>query len=213
MTRRLLSVLLAAASMAELSPLPSEAAEVSYAAAQRDARSNIVYVRGDSGWEGYWPRGGEYVQYALGGNAELNDGFHVLLRPGLGLMLTFAERKKFAAAPGLPAPDLLEAHKQWELAYWRAQAGEVEARDRGDLAGTRHDVKVTELRLTQNGKPLRAYLIGAAAPDGVFVFAISPVAADDDALVKRIVASIRVVPHPLDPAEVARIKGKAAARP
>lgn len=199
MTRKLLSILLAAASMAELSSLPAEAAE---AAKPQRSRDNIAYIRGAENWEGYWPRGDEYVEYTLSGKAQLNDGFHVQLRPGLGLMITFAERGQFA-----PAPDLLEAHKQWELAYWRKQAGKVEARDRSDLAGGRSDVKITEIALVQNGKPLKAYLIGAAAPDGVFVFAISPVTSKDDALVRRIVDSIRVVRHPLDiAAEAERAK-------
>lgn len=193
MTRTLLSLLLAAASVADLSPRPAEAAEVAHTAEARRQSGNIAYIRGDSEWEGYWPRGNEYVAYAVSGSAELNDGFHVLLKPGLGLMLTFADRHKFGGAP-----DLLEAHKQWELAYWREQAGKVEDRDRSDLAGGRGDLKITELNLLREDKPMKAYLIGAAAPDGVFVFAISPVSAGDDALVRKIVSSIRVVKHPLD---------------
>lgn len=209
MTRKLLPLLLAAASMGDLPPLPAEAADTPHASeAQR--QSSIAYIRTDGAWEGYWPHGNdEYVEYSLNGKAQLNDGFHIVLKPGLGLMLTFADRRNFA-----PGTDLLEAHKQWELAYWRRKAGHVEARDRGDLAGGRSDIRITELNLTQEGKPMKAYLIGAAAPDGVFVFAVSPVTAGDDAMVRRIVDSIRVVKHPLDiAAEAARIKGKGHAAP
>jgi hypothetical protein len=138
--------------------------------------------------------------------AQLNDGFHILLKPGLGLMLTFADRTKFG-----PGANLLDAHRQWELAWWRKKADRVEARDRSDLAGGRSDVRITELDLVQEGRPMKAYLVGAAAPDGVFVFAISPVSAGDDALVRKIVDSIRVVNHPLDiAAEAERIKGSQA---
>jgi hypothetical protein len=188
MTRKLLSILLAAASAAELPPFSS-----AYAATPQRHADNIAYIRANGAWEGYWPHGDEYVEYAVTGSAELNDGFHILLKPGLGLMLTFADKRRFG-----PGADLLEAHKQWELAYWRKRAGRVDDHDRSDLAGGRSDVRVTELDLVQDGRPTRIYLIGAAAPDGVFAFGISPVSPGDDALVRRIVDSIRVVRHPLD---------------
>jgi hypothetical protein len=210
MKHRLLPLLLAAASAADLPPRPAEAAELAHAREARRQSGSIAYIRSDGAWEGYWPHGNdEYVEYTVSGKAELNDGFHILLKPGLGLMLTFADRRNF-----VPGPNLLEAHKQWELAYWRQKADHVEARDRSDLAGGRSDIKITELNLTQAGEPMRAYLIGAAAPDGVFAFAVSPVSAKDDALVRRIVDSIRVVNHPLDIAAVAaRIRGKGPAAP
>lgn len=210
MTPKLLPLLLAAASAADLPPLPAEAAELAYTREARRQSGSIAYIRSDGAWEGYWPRGdAEYVEYTVSGKAQLNDGFHIVLKPGLGLMLTFADRRKFASGP-----DLLEAHKQWELAYWRRKAGQVEARDRSDLAGGRSDIKITELSLTQEGEMMRACLIGAAAPDGVFAFAVSPVSTGDDALVRRIADSIRVVKHPLDIAAVtARIKAKGSATP
>lgn len=206
MNRKLLSVLLAAASMAELPPFPPATA---YAAPPPRPSGNIAYLRANGAWQGYWPHGAEYAEYTLGEKAQLNDGFHVLLRPGLELMLTFADVRRFGASP-----NLLEAHKQWELAWWRKQAGRVEASDRSELAGGRSDVKITELDLVRDGKPVNAYLIAAAARDGVFVFAISPATAADDALVRRIADSIRVVRHPLDiEAEAERAKTRLSPAP
>lgn len=162
--------------------------------AAKPVPAGAAYIRLDAGWQGYWPHGKEYVEYTLGGDAQPQDAFHVMLKPGLGMMLTFADKKNFA-----PGKSLLAAHRDWELEYWRKNAGKVESKNRDDLAGGQPGLMVTEIDLAQeNGPGLTAYMIAAAANNGVFVFSVSPVTPEDNAMIKQLIASIKVVHKPLD---------------
>jgi len=153
-----------------------------------------VYVAVDGGYVGIWARPAEYVEYALKGEIKLQDAYHVLLAPGTGMMMTFADKRELG-----PGKDLLASHRKWELAYWRAHAARVESRDRSDLAGARHGLMVTEITaFSQDGSSLTAYMIAVAAKDGVFVFSISPAAPELDAAVREFVASIKVEHRRLD---------------
>ncbi len=153
-----------------------------------------VYVRLDDGWVGIYARADQYVEYRLAGtDIQLQDAYHVLLKPQVGLMVNFADKREFAQGG-----DMLEAHRQWEIAYWRKQ-GKGKSRARDDLAGGRHDLKVTEITVYPPKKPaLKAYLVGVALSDGVFVLSVSPADAKLDADVKKIIASITVVNQRLD---------------
>lgn len=162
--------------------------------AEKAASTGAAYIRLENGWEGYWPHGGEFVEYTAGGDAQLSDAYHVMLRPGLGMMLTFADKKNLGAGK-----NLLEAHREWELAYWRKQVGALDSKNRDDLAGARKDLMVTEINLPQEGgTPLKVYMIGVAAAQGVFVFSISPITAEDDDMIRKLIDSIKVVHHKLD---------------
>ncbi len=154
-----------------------------------------LYVKLDNAWVGLYARNEQYVEYPLvGKDVRPQDANHVLLTPHLGLMVTFADKSQLG-----PGADMLEAHKQWELDYWRKQAGQVASKNRPDLAGGRHDLKVTEIIVPrEKGTQLKAYLIGLAMQDGVFVFSISPADAKIDPMVKKLIASIRLVNEKLD---------------
>jgi hypothetical protein len=183
MIRTLLTALLAGAC------LISTAAQ-----AAKPAPSGAAYIRLDAGWQGYFPHQAEYVQYTLDGDAQPQDAFHVMLKPGMGMMITFADKKQFSAGK-----NLLEAHREWELGYWRKQVNKLESKNRDDLAGGQSGLMVTEIDMQQpNGPGMRVYMIGAESNDGVFVFSLSPVEAADDAMVKKLISSIKVEHKPLD---------------
>ncbi|HEY5993594.1 MAG TPA: hypothetical protein VIU46_03240 [Gallionellaceae bacterium] len=187
MLRKLLFVLLAAAC------LISAGARAAPPAVQ-PAATGAAYIRLDDSWRGFWPHGAEFVAYTVSLDAQPQDAFHVMLKPGLGMMLTFADKKNFGAAK-----NMLEAHREWELNYWRKNAGTLNSKNREDLAGGRSDLLVTEIVLPQaDGPGLTAYMIGVAGSNGVFVFSISPVGAEDNDMVKKLIASIRVEHKKLD---------------
>ncbi len=175
--------------------------------AQSVPPSDPVYIRMDDGWEGVYARENQYVQYMLAGSGvELQDAHHIMLRPGVGLMVTFAARKNIG-----PGKDLLEAHLNWELAYWRQYASRVESAHRDDLGGARPGMKVTELSVyAEKGAPLKVYMIALALNDGVLVFSVSPADKSIDPMVKALIGSIRVVDGKPDlPAEAKRIRSVA----
>ncbi len=176
-----------------------------------------AYVQLDDGYRGFWAQPGEYVEYTLPGGVQLQDAYHILLAPETGLMLTFADRKDLAAGKGRPVEDksMLQAHRDWELAYWREHAPKVESKPRDDLAGGRHDLMVTEIAVQgPDQSSLKALLIGVAAKNGVFAFSISPATPELDAMVRRFIASIKVVHKRLDlPAEAKRIAAEPPAQP
>ncbi len=160
-----------------------------------------IYIRIDNGWKGLYAHNDEYAEYSLvGSEIKLQDSYHILLKPGLGLMVTFADKKEFATGK-----DLLELHRQWEIEYWRKHASKVESTSRDDLGGARQDIKVTELTLyNKEGKQLKVCLIGLASKEGVFVFSISPANEGIDLIVKKLVSSIKVVHTRLDAQESAK---------
>ncbi len=201
MTRNLPALLLAACLLAAgFLPAGARAAE--------PGSEGAAYIRLDDAWKGFWPHGAEYVEYSVGADAQPQDAMHVMLRPGMGMMLTYADKKNFTSGK-----NLLEAHREWELAYWRKNAGKVESKNREDLAGGKPDVLVTEIALPQqDGPDMVLYLVGAAARNGVFVFALSPVTADDDAMVRQLVASIKVQHKRLDLKAEARKYAPAAGK-
>lgn len=197
MNRIIRSVMLAWGILLPIAALAEAAAEAPAPAEITGAGkvwAQPVYVKLDNAWVGLYARGEQYVEYPLvGKDVRPQDANHVLLTPHLGLMVTFAEKSQLG-----PGADMLEAHKQWELEYWRKQAGQVASKNRDDLAGGRHDLKVTEIIVPREKGVLKAYLIGVAMNDGVFVFSISPADAKIDPMVKKLIASIRLVNEKLD---------------
>lgn len=153
-----------------------------------------IYVTlAKDGWVGLYARGRQYVEYSLPPGLDAKDATHILLPPGVGLELTFADRRQFGAGS-----DMLDAHKNWEIDYQRQHAAKVESRNRDDLADGRSDVRVTELTIVHDGKPRTGYLIGVPMNDGVFVFSIWQASPDIDPMVRKLIASIRVVNEYLD---------------
>jgi len=144
----------------------------------------------------------------MGNGAKLQDAYHVLLQKGVGMMVSFVDKKKLQNDR-----DLLSAHAQWEIDYWHQHASRVESDTRDDLIGTRKDLKVTEIRVyNDQGAQMSSYLIGLAAKDEVFALSVSPAKKDIEPLVKELVSSFKLVPRNLDAEEVKRLSSEAKAQ-
>jgi hypothetical protein len=168
-----------------------------------------LYIRLDDGWKGVYGQGSAYAEYILkGADVKPQDAHHILLKPGLGMMVTFAAKKDIGGGG-----DLLGRHAEWELAYWRQHATSVESAVRGDLSGGRDDLRVTEITLHNSaGAQMKIYMLALASDEGVFVLSISPANAGIDSLVRELAASFKLVNHPLDPDEVKRLSLAASGR-
>lgn len=161
-----------------------------------------IYINIGEGWQGMFAHGSAYAKYSLvGPTVRLQDAYHASLRPGLGVMVAFADKKEFGNGT-----DLLADHARWETEYWRSRADRLESSARDDLAGPRKDVRVTELKLFRNnGDRMTIYMIALASKDGVFVLSVSPAGQGTDQVVAALVRSFTLVPRTLDPGEVARV--------
>jgi hypothetical protein len=160
-----------------------------------------VFVRADSGWIGLFGHGSEYARFLVPGRgAQLQDAGRILIRPGLGLSVTFVANAELSGV------DVLRAHAQWEADYWRAQGAKVEAVTRDDITGIRSGVRVTVLTLRNRaGATMAMYLVAQRTADGVFAYAFSPAKAAGDKMIRQFVRSLTIVSRPLTQAEVARL--------
>jgi hypothetical protein len=176
---------------------------------QAETPEDPIYVKTSNGWNGAYAHGNEYAEFRVIGNgSKLQDAYHILLQKGVGMMVSFVEKKELQNDT-----DLLSAHAQWEIDYWHQHASRVESNTREDLTGTRKDVKVTEVKVyNDKGAQMSSYLIGLAAKDGVFVLSVSPAKKDVDPLVKELVSSFKLVPRNLDAAEAKRLSSEAKAQ-
>jgi len=176
---------------------------------QAEPPKDPIYVKTSNGWNAAYAHGNEYAEFRVIGNgAKLQDAYHILLQKGVGMMVSFVDRKELQNDR-----DLLDAHAQWEIDYWHQRASKVESNTREDLTGARKDLKVTEIRV-YNGKgaQMSSYLIGLVAKDGVFVLSVSPAKKDVDPLVKELVSSFKLVPRNLDAEETKRLSSEAKAQ-
>ena len=176
---------------------------------QAETSQDPIYVKTSNGWNAAYAHGNEYAEFRVIGNgAKLQDAYHILLQKGVGMMVSFVDKKKLQNDT-----DLLSAHAQWEINYWHQHASRVESNTREDLTGTRKDVKVTEVKVyNDKGAQMSSYLIGLAAKDGVFVLSLSPAKKDIDPLVKELVSSFKLVPRDLDAEEAKRLSSEARAQ-
>ena len=176
---------------------------------QAEPPKEPIYVKMSNGWKGAYAHGNEYAEFRVIGNgAKLQDAYHILLQKGVGMMVSFVDKKELQSGS-----DLLSAHAQWEIDYWHQHASRVESNIREDLIGTRKDLKVTEISVyNDKGAQMSSYLIGLAAKDGVFVLSISPAKKDVDPLVKELVSSFKLVPRNLDAEETKRLSSEAKAQ-
>ena len=173
---------------------------------QAEPPKDPLWVKTSNGWNVAYAHGNEYAEFhVLGNGAKLQDAYHILLQKGVGMMVSFVEKKELQNDR-----DLLSAHAQWEIDYWHQHATRVESNIREDLIGTRKDLKVTEIRVyNDKGARMSSYLIGLAAKDGVFVLSVSPAKKDIDPLVKELVSSFKLVPRNLDAEEAKRLSSEA----
>jgi len=176
---------------------------------QAETPEDPIYVKTSNGWNAAYAHGNEYAEFRVIGNgAKLQDAYHILLQKGVGMMVSFVDKKELQNDT-----DLLAAHAQWEINYWHQHASRVESNTREDLTGTRKDLKVTEIRVyNDKGAQMSSYLIGLAAKDGVFVLSLSPTKKDIDPLVKELVSSFNLVPRTLDAEETKRLSSEAKAQ-
>jgi len=176
---------------------------------QAEPPKDPIYVKTSNGWNAAYAHGNEYAQFRIIGNgAKLQDAYHILLQKGVGMMVSFVDKKDLQNDT-----DLLRAHAQWEIDYWHQRASKIESNTREDLTGTRKDVKVTEMKVyNDESAQMSSYLIGLAAKDGVFVLSVSPAKKDADPLVKELVSSFKLVPRNLDAEETKRLVSEAKAQ-
>ncbi|HEU0048550.1 MAG TPA: hypothetical protein VFQ43_13205 [Nitrososphaera sp.] len=176
---------------------------------QAESPQDPIYIKTSNGWNAAYAHGNEYAEFRVIGNcAKLQDAYHILLQKGVGMMVSFVEKKELQNDS-----DLLSAHSQWEVNYWHQHASRVESNMREDLTGTRKDLKVTEIRVyNDKGAQMSSYLIGLAAKDGVFALSVSPAKKDIDPLVKELVSSFKLVPRKLDAEETKRLSSEAKAQ-
>jgi hypothetical protein len=167
----------------------------------QESTDQPLYVRGDSGWVGLFGHGADYARFmSPGTDAQFQDATHMIVSPGVGLMISFVATSELAGA------DRLRAHAQWEADYWREHAASVDTVTRRDLSGARTDVRVTQLTVhNAAGQRLAMYIIGERTADGVFAYAFSPADEAGDEMVRRFVESVTLVHRPLTAAELERV--------
>jgi len=177
--------------------------------AQAEPPKDPIYRKLPTGGNAAYAHDNEYAEFRIIGNsAKLQDAYHILLQKGVGMMVSFVDKKELQNNR-----DLLSAHAQWEVNYWHQHASRVESNIREDLIGTGKDVKVTEIRVyNDRGAKMSSYLIGLAAKDGVFVLSVSPAKKEVDPLVKELVGSFKLVPRNLDAEEAKRLPSEAKAQ-
>jgi hypothetical protein len=176
---------------------------------QAEPPKDPLWVKTSNGGNAAYAHGNEYAEFRVIGNgAKLQDAYHILLQKGVGMMISFVDKKELQNDR-----DLLSTHAQWEIDYWHQHSSRVESNTREDLIGTRKDLKVTEIRVyNDEGAQMSSYLIGLAAKDGVFVLSVSPAKKDVDPLVKELVSSFKLVPRNLDAEEAKRLSLEAKAQ-
>jgi hypothetical protein len=168
-----------------------------------------IYMRLDSCWKGYFPHLDQYVEYLVPGSSKLQDAYHALVNSELGLMITFADKINFESS--IP---MLEAHKEWELAYWKNQLKSIKVEDWKDLYEGINNTLVTYLEHTSDNpkQNFKSCFIGVSGKDGVFVFAFSSQTFLDRELIKRFVKSIKLVDEQFSPVilkdEIVRLKNR-----
>ena len=168
-----------------------------------------IYMRLDTCWKGYFPHKDQYVEYLLSGSSKLQDAYHVLINPALGLMITFADKTNFESNT-----PMLEAHKKWEIEYWKNQVKNITVVDCKDIYEGTNNILVTELELTTDNpkRTLKSCFVGVEGNDGVFVFAFSSSSPIDHELIKRFVRSVKLINKTLNIMDVkneaTRLKSK-----
>ena len=89
---------------------------------QAEAPKDPIYVKTSDGWNAAYAHGNEYAEFRVTGNgAKIQDAYHILLQKGVGMMVSFVDKKELQNDS-----DLLGAHAQWEIDYWHQHASKVE---------------------------------------------------------------------------------------
>ena len=98
---------------------------------QAEHPEDPIYVKTSNGWNGAYAHGNEYAEFRVTGTgAKLQDAYHILLQKGVGMMVSFVDKRELQNDN-----DVLSAHAQWEINYWHQHASRVESNTRKDLTG------------------------------------------------------------------------------
>lgn len=133
----------------------------------------------------------------IGKEVKPQDPYHIQVqaKPFVGIFVTFADKKQFGSGN-----NILEAHRQWEIEYWRKEAKKVETKNRSDLANPKSNIMVTEFSIWGH-KPdqfMTSYMVAIPANDGVYAFSISPAKTATDEFVKSFIGTIKLVNERFD---------------
>src|SRR2546430_4233718 len=56
-----------------------------------------IYIRVDNGWKGFYAKNDQFVEYLLSGSeVKLQDPYHILLAPRVGLFVDYVSKNEFA---------------------------------------------------------------------------------------------------------------------
>src|SRR5260370_28880972 len=62
---------------------------------QAETPKDPIYVKTSSGWNAAYAHGNEYAEFRVIGNrAKLQDAYHILLQKGVGMMVSFVDKKE-----------------------------------------------------------------------------------------------------------------------
>jgi hypothetical protein len=63
--------------------------------AQAETPQDPIYVKTSNGWNAAYAHGNEYAEFRVIGNgAKLQNPYHILLQKGVGMMLSFVDKKE-----------------------------------------------------------------------------------------------------------------------
>ena len=63
--------------------------------AQAETPQDPIYVKTSNGWNAAYAHGNEYAEFRVIGNgAKLQDAYHILLQKGVGMMVSFVDKKE-----------------------------------------------------------------------------------------------------------------------
>ena len=62
---------------------------------QAETPEDPIYLKTSNGWNAAYAHGNEYAEFRVTGNgAKLQDPYHILLQKGVGMMVSFVEKKE-----------------------------------------------------------------------------------------------------------------------
>jgi hypothetical protein len=62
---------------------------------QAESPKDPIYLKTSNGWNAAYAHGNEYAEFRVIGNgAKLQDPYHILLQKGVGMMVSFVDKKE-----------------------------------------------------------------------------------------------------------------------
>jgi hypothetical protein len=93
-----------------------------------ESATDPIYLKVGHGWKGLYGHGNAYAEFDVKNDtARFQDPYHVLLQTGVGMMISFVDKKELR-----DQKDLLTAHANWESiagvnvpAKWKAMSARI----------------------------------------------------------------------------------------